>query len=127
MAGCFWRSYPSLATTHAELLVAMARKGSDLVSSGRFGAENMPELTYPLERADAFAHTARARAGSAPPPSLAAFEELLARYRAFIDALDQTRRADRGDEARTALAPPLAAVEAAAATVRTALASERGG
>jgi len=71
LAGCFWRSYPSLATTHAELLVAMARKGSDLVSSGRFGAENMPELTYPLERADAFAHTARARAGSAPPPSLA--------------------------------------------------------
>ena len=127
LAGCFWRSYGSLATTHTDLLVAMAHKGSDLVASGRFGAENMPELTYPLERADAFAHSARARSGDTPPASLVAFEGLLARYRTFVDVLDQTRRADRGEAARAALAPPLAAVEAAAATVRTALASERGG
>jgi hypothetical protein len=127
LAGCFWHSYGSLAATHVDLLVAMANKGSDLVSNGRFGAENMPELTYPLERAEAFAHTARARAGNQPPASLPAFEELLARYRAFVDALDQIRRADRGAEARAALAPPLAAVEAAAATVRAALVTERGG
>jgi hypothetical protein len=125
LAGCFWRSYGALATTHVDLLVAMAHKGSDLVASGRFGAENMPELTYPLERADAFAHTARSRAGSAPPASLPAFEDLLARYRSFVDALDRTRRTDRGEDARAALAAPLAAVEASAAKVHAALAAER--
>ena len=127
LAGCFWRTYGSLAATHTDLLVAMARKGTDLVASGRFGAENMPELTYPLERADAFAHTARARAGDPPPASLLAFEELLIRYRMFVDALDQTRRAAKGDEARAALAAPLAAVEASAAAARAALTAERRG
>jgi hypothetical protein len=127
LAGCFWHSYGSLAATHVDLLVAMANKGADLVSSGRFGAENMPELTYPLERAEAFAHTARARAGQAPPASLLAFEELLTRYRTFVDALDRTRRAAKGDEARAALAEPLAAVEGSAAAVHAALATERKG
>src|SRR5205814_6177892 len=50
LAGCFWRTYGRLAATHVDLLVAMARKGTDLVASGRLSAESMPELTYPLER-----------------------------------------------------------------------------
>src|SRR5205814_2235774 len=55
LAGCFWRTYGRLAATHAELLVAMARKHTDLVASGRLTAESMPELTYPPERAQAVA------------------------------------------------------------------------
>ena len=79
LAGCFWRTYGRLAATHVEVLTAMARKGADLVASGRLTAESMPELTYPLERAQAFARTARERSGEAPPASLAAFAELLER------------------------------------------------
>jgi hypothetical protein len=124
-AGCFWRSYGRLAATHAELLAAMARKGSDLVASGRLTAESMPELTYPLERADAFVRAARARSGAAGPPSLDALETLVARYRAFVDALDRVRREQRGDAARATLAPALARVEDAAAAVDRALGEER--
>ena len=32
---CSWRSYGKATATHADLLVAMARKGADLVASGR--------------------------------------------------------------------------------------------
>ena len=84
--GCFWRSYAPRLRTHSELMMAMARKGVDLVRGDRLTAENMPELTYPLERAEAFARSAHLRAGDAPPPSLAAFDTLIARYRALIDA-----------------------------------------
>jgi hypothetical protein len=84
----------------------------------------MPELTYPLERAAAFARAAAARSRDAPPPSLRAFDALLARYRAFVDTLDRVRRAERGEEARAALAPSLAAVEAAGEAVRAALRAE---
>lgn len=121
LPGCFWRSYDRLALTHVDLLEALARKGADLVASGRLTAESMPELTYPLERAQAFAKQARARAGDAPPASLAAFETLVARYRAFVDALDRVRREQRGAEARAALEAPLQAVEDAAAAARKAL------
>jgi len=124
-AGCFWRSYAPRLRTHTELMVAIARKGVDLVRSGRLTAENMPELTYPLERAEAFARIARARAGAAAPPSLAAFDTLIARYRAFVDALDSTRRTRHGDEAAAALAGPLGAVEDAARAVEDALRAER--
>jgi hypothetical protein len=124
VAGCFWRSYGRLAATHVDLLTAMARKGADLVASGRLTAESMPELTYPLERAEAFARAARARSRGAPPPSLEAFDTLLARYRAFVDALDRVRREKSGDDARAALAPPLAAVEQTGDTVRAALRAE---
>jgi len=55
VAGCFWRSYAPRARTHTEVMVAIARKAVDLVAAGRFTAESMPELTYPLERAEAFA------------------------------------------------------------------------
>src|SRR5437870_5071153 len=102
LAGCFWRSYGRLAATHADLLVAMARKGADLVASGRLTAESMPELTYPLERAQAFAHDARARSGSSPPPSVAALDDLIARYRAFVDTLDRVRREQTAETARSA-------------------------
>ena len=102
----------------------MARKGSDLVASGRLTAESMPELTYPLERAEAFAHAARARSGAPAPASLVALETLIARYRAFVDALDRVRRERTGEAARTALAGPLADVEAAGESVRRALHDE---
>ena len=96
----------------------------DLVASGRLTAESMPELTYPLERAQAFAKQAHARAGDAPPASLAAFETLVARYRAFVDALDRVRREQRGADARAALEEPLKAVEDAANATRAALRGE---
>lgn len=124
VAGCFWRSYGHLAATHVDLLVAMARKGTDLVASGRLTAESMPELTYPLERAEAFVHEARARSGDHPPASLEALATLCLRYRAFVDALDQVRRTESGEAARAALAAPLAAVEAGADAVHAALKSE---
>jgi hypothetical protein len=123
--GCFWRSYAPRMRTHADLLVSMAHKGSDLVGANRLTAESMPELTYPLERAQAFANDARSRAGDAPPASLAAFDALVARYRDFVDALDRGRRDQRGADAVAALAVPLAQVIAAADAVRAALDAER--
>ena len=119
--GCFWRSYASRVRTHAAVMVSIARKAVDLVATGRFTAESMPELTYPLERADAFAQQARRRSGADVPPSLAAFEELIARYRAFVDVLDRTRRDQRGAAAAATLAEPLRAVEEAAGAVEEAL------
>jgi hypothetical protein len=124
LAGCFWRSYGPQAAAHADVLVAIARKGADLVANGRLTAESMPELTYPLERAVAFADGAAARGGGSPPASLAAFRNLIARYRDFVDALDAARRDHGPDAARAALVAPLAAVESAAAEVRRALADE---
>lgn len=124
LAGCFWRSYGAQAATHADVLVGIARKGADLVGSGRLTAESMPELTYPLERASAFAATAARRSGAERPPSLAALETLIARYREFVDALDRARRELEPRAARTALEGPLADVEAAAAAVHAALRAE---
>ena len=125
LAGCFWRSYGRLAATHVDVLLGTARKGVDLVVNGRFTAESMPELTYPLERAEAFARAARTRSAGAAPASLDALDALCARYRAFVDALDRVRRERSGEAARAALAGPLAAVEAAAESVRVALRAER--
>jgi hypothetical protein len=125
VSGCFWRTYGRQAEAHADLLVAMAHKGVDLVASGRLTAESLPELTYPLERAEAFAHTARTRSRDPRPRSLDALDALVARYREFVDAVDRTRREQTGDAARAALAEPLARVEAAAAAVRAALRAER--
>ena len=124
-AACAGHSYARLMETHVELLTAMAQKGVDLVASGHLTAESMPELTYPLERAQAFATAETARRGGAAPTSLAAFGVLVERYREFVDALDRVRRERSGEEARTALAPPLGAVDAAADGVRRALAAER--
>ncbi len=125
--GCFWRSYAPRLRTHSELMVAIARKGVDLVRGDRLTAENMPELTYPLERAEAFARSAHARVGNAVPPSLAAFDTLIARYRALVDTLDSTRRTQRGEEAGATLAAPLAAVEDAGRAVEDALRAEHRG
>ncbi len=124
-AACAGRSYARLVETHVELLTAYARKGADLVASGRFTAESMPELTYPLERAQAYAAAERARRGAAAPPSLAAFETLIARYREFVDTLDRVRRERTGEAARAALAPAETAVETAGENVRAALRAER--
>jgi len=121
LGACFWRSYGKAAATHAELLVAMARKGTDLVASGRLTAESMPELTYPLERAEAFARATTARSADHPPASLLALDDLRTRYQAFLDALDRVRREKSGDAARAALAEPLAAVERAGEAVRASL------
>ena len=124
LAGCFWRAYGRLAATHVDVLLGMAGKGVDLVANGRFTAESMPELTYPLERARAFAEGAHARAGATPPESLTAFDALLGRYQALVDALDRVRRAERPDAARHALEAPLAAVEAAGTAVQASLRRE---
>src|SRR5207249_7231052 len=104
LAGCFWRTYGRLAATHADLLVAMARKHTDLVASGRLTAESMPELTYPLERAEAFAREARARSGGAPPAPLAATDAPFARSRGLVHAPGGVRP-DRGGR-RARPAPP---------------------
>lgn len=118
--GCFWRSYAARMRTHAELLVAFARKAQDLVTTGRFGAENLPELTYPLERAAAFAADARRRTDE-PLASLAAFDALLARYREVVTLVDGARH---GVADVAALPAAVAAVEAAAGEVEAALAGE---
>ena len=107
------------------MLVGTARKAVDLVAAGRMTAETMPELTYPLERAQAFARDARARSGAHPPPSLVAFEELVAHYRDLVDHADRARRETRGEGVRARLAADLAAVERAADAVRATLATER--
>jgi hypothetical protein len=122
-AGCIWRSDAEKAAVHAEVLVAQARKGRDLVVRSRFSAESMAELTYPLERARVFAQEARPRRGRPAPPWLAPFDELVARYRDFVDVLDRVRREHRGRAAREALAGPLRAVKTAARAVRSALAA----
>ena len=44
VAGCFWRSYGARMSAHVDVLVGIARKAVDLVSSGRMTAETMPEL-----------------------------------------------------------------------------------
>lgn len=123
-SGCFWRSYPKRMRTHVEVLVGIARKASDLVAARRFTAENLPELTYPLERATAFAAEVRART-STPPESLDAFETLLARYRALVTAADEGR-IRLPSVGGAALAAPLADVEEAARAVEAALDRERG-
>ena len=124
LAGCFWRSAGREAATHVDVLTAIAHKGVDLVVAERLTAESMPELTYPLERAQAFA----ARwSGGAAPAWMPAFVDLLDRYRALVDALDRVRREAKGEAAGAALREPLARVEAAADRVRAALAKERGG
>ena len=123
VSGCFWRNYGARLQMHSDLLVAFARKARDLVASGRFTAENLPELTYPLERATAFDADVRRRAPE-PPASLLAFERLLDRYRAYVDLVDRTRR----DPAADRLGPVSAAlegVERAARDVSTALADDR--
>jgi hypothetical protein len=125
LAGCFWRSYPGRVAVHTDVLVAIAHKADDLVEADRFTAESLPELTYPLERATAFAHEAHARSTS-PPASLAAFDELLRRYAAYVEAVDRARGGRRGAAAKAVLAAPLAGVEDAAAAVRAALAREAG-
>ena len=122
LGACFASRPERAAATHVDVLAIMARKGADLVTSGRLTAENMPELTYPLERATAFADAQRRRA----PRWLPAFDDLVARYRDFVDTLDAIRRTERGESARAALAQPLAAVDAAAARVRAQLAPATG-
>lgn len=120
--GCFWRSYPDRMRTHAELMVSFARKARDLVATGRFTAESLPELTYPLERANAFAADARRRADP-PPASLIAFDALVGRYRAVVDRVDRARR---DPEAAKTLDDDVKAIEAAARDVEGALAGEAG-
>jgi hypothetical protein len=120
LGGCFWHSAGREAATHVDVMTAIAHKGVDLVVAGRLTAESMPELTYPLERAQAFA--ARWRGGAAPP-WLHAFVDLLDRYRDLVDALDRVRREAKGEAAATALREPLARVDAAADAVRAALAA----
>jgi hypothetical protein len=104
--------------------VAFARKGRDLVATGRFTAENLPELTYPLERAAAFAADVRRRTET-PPASLLAFEHLVERYRAFVERVDRERHERAAPTDTSSLDAPVAEIEAAAAAVVAALEHER--
>jgi hypothetical protein len=120
LSGC-GRGVPSTkaVSTHIDVLTAIAQKGVDLVAAGRFSAESMPELTYPLERAQALA--ARAHAAAPPPVWLPAFDAVLARYRDLLDAIDRARREQRGDAARSLLQPELDALLATASAAKAAL------
>jgi len=120
VAACSGAAARREARTHADLLAAIAQKGVDLVRSGRLVAESMPELTYPLERAQAFARSARERE-RLDTAALAALDALVERYRSFVDTLDRVRRDLSRDQAARALAEPLASVEAAAAALRAEL------
>jgi hypothetical protein len=111
--------------THTELLVAFARKGRDLVVTGRFTAESLPELTYPLARAQAFAAEARRRSDP-PPASLLAFETLVARYADLVRLVDDVRRDRDARENRERLDVAVGAVEAAARAVHAALDESAG-
>jgi hypothetical protein len=120
LTGCLGSRLERAAAAHVDVLTGTARKGADLVASGRLTAENMPELTYPLERAASFARTVRARGA---PAWLPAFDDLVGRYRDFVDTLDRIRREERGAAATAALREPLAAVDETAERVRAALRS----
>ena len=104
--------------------MAFARKGRDLVVTGRFTAENLPQLTYPLERAAAFAADVQRRTET-PPASLLAFERLLERYRAFVERVDRERHERAGPPDATALDAQVAEIESAAGAVAAALDHER--
>jgi hypothetical protein len=64
---------------------------------------------------------------SPPPASLVAFDGLLARYRTFVELLDDVRRTKRGPTGAEELAQPLADVEGAAREVTAALEREAAG
>ena len=118
--GCFWQRYPERMRTHTELLVSFSRKARDLVALRRFTAESLPELTYPHERASAFAADARPRADP-PPASLVAFETLLARYRTLVDRVDRARR---DPEVARTLDGDVQAIETAAQAVTKSLSDD---
>lgn len=124
LAGCFWRTYGARAAMHVDLLLAMTRKGADLVKARRFTPENLPELHYPLDRARGFAAAARRRSGVDPPPSLPAFETMLDRYASFVAVVDDARQPARSRTARPALRRAAREVRDAAEAVRRALATE---
>jgi hypothetical protein len=124
IVGCFWRSYGARIAMHTDVLVAMTRKGTDLVKTARFTPENLPELYYPLERARAFAAQAARRSGQDPPRSLRAFEDLLIVYGEFCRLVDEARRKPPGTAERPALREATRAVRRSAAVVRSALAAE---
>lgn len=116
--GCFWREFDARLAMHTELLRDQARKGVDVAVAGRFTAEGLTELLYPLGRGRAFAATARRRLGDgAPPRELLEFEQLLAAYTRLCDAIDQARRTYAGSVPAAVLASPLARVERRAAAL----------
>src|SRR5262249_35758028 len=125
LGACFWRSYAPRMRTYSEVMVSIAHKGADLVRTGRFTAESLPELTYPLERAEAFARDVRGPGRADASPLLLAHERLIARYRSFVAALDRSRRERPPGDAAATLAEPLRAVDDAAAAVDQALRRER--
>jgi hypothetical protein len=122
LAGCFWRTYGGRLAMHADLLVEMAEKGTDLVDADRFTPESLPELLYPLDRARSFAAEAARRSGDRPPESLRAFEVLLAAYGELCGLADESRR--ETGRSQTALHDALARVRERAADVHRALAAE---
>jgi hypothetical protein len=129
--GCFWHRYAGRMAVHADVLVGVARKASDLLRAGRFDAENLAEVRYPYDRARAFAAEAHARLGSDPaPPSLVAFDGLLAAYDDYLERVERMRRGEGhdGEEASalsTQLGKGLGHVESAARDVGAALEKER--
>lgn len=126
MTGCYWLRYGALMETHVELLETMARDGRDavVVRVAPPVAADITRLSYPLERAREFAEISERF--HAERTSLARFRDLLERYGELVTLLDSLRGpAVRLDEERLAeVGRVAAAVEAAAAAVRDALAVE---
>jgi hypothetical protein len=108
---------------HTDLIVAMTRKGTDLVRTHRFTPENLPELSYPLERARAYAARAERQGGANPPGSLGAFVALLAAYERFYGVVDGLR-GGWGGTSHAALRDAVREVRRRAAAVERALATE---
>lgn len=107
---------------HADLLVDMAAKGTDLVDANRSTPDTLPELLYPLDRARSFAAEAARRSGDHPPESLRAFEALLAAYAELCGLADESRRA--AGTPPTGVQETMARVRDRAADVHRALAAE---
>jgi hypothetical protein len=124
LAGCFWRSYGARLAMHTDLLLAMTRKGADLVEARRFAPENLPELHYPLERARAFAARAHRESGADPPASLEVFDALLVAYEGFCQVADDLRRPGRWGPGDPTLRQGVANVQLAGEHVRQALVAE---
>jgi hypothetical protein len=113
---CGWRDTTRMTATHAEVLTSVARKGYELVVAGRLTAETMPELTYPLERSQAFVAARTPGAAGRERDAVAALAALVERYRRFVDVLDRVRR-DRTPQGLRALATALRQVRAASRRV----------
>ncbi len=122
-AGCYWLRYHDLVDTHAGLMEQLAADSADQVAAANrpLRPDDIERMRYPLERARQFAKIARRR--FAGRPSLDRFDELVVAYAQLVESLDRVRLGSEGPTQAAALA---ADVAQRAATVRAAVAAERG-